>query len=274
MENDITIVTAFFDIGRGNLPTEKHGRVLPHYQHRSTNTYFEYFNNLAKLQNDMVVYTTENFAEQIYNIRDQHGLKDKTQVVVLESYLPPQLQDVKTRVQEVMDSPDYYSRVNNPQLIEYWHSDYVLVNIFKSIYVTHAIDSGLVKNDITAWIDFGYCRNPNTITTSNKWTYDFDREKIHFFNIRDIEPDRPIDDIIFTGDVYTMGCHIVAGTKKWDLLKRLMVGNLELLLKHNLIDDDQTLMLMSYLMKPEEFELHNVDQSDWFIIFKNFNESK
>ena len=274
MENDISIVTAFFDIGRGNLPTVKHGRVLPHYQHRTTNTYFQYFNNLAKLQNDMVVYTTENFAQQVYDIRKQYGLENKTDVVVLESYLPPQLKDVKTRVQEIMDSPDYYTRVDNPQLIEYWHADYVLVNIFKSLYVTNAIDSGLIKNDITAWIDFGYCRNTSTIPVSNKWTYPFDKDKIHFFNIRDIEPKRPIDNIIYTGDVYTMGCHMVAGTKKWDLLKRLVMGNLEQLLKHNLIDDDQTLMLMSYLIKPEEFELRYVDPNDWFIIFKNYNESK
>ena len=49
----ISIVTAFFDIGRGNLPNEKHGRILPHYQHRSVDTYFDFFSKLAKIQNDM-----------------------------------------------------------------------------------------------------------------------------------------------------------------------------------------------------------------------------
>jgi serine/threonine protein kinase len=49
--NDITIVTAFFDIGRGRLPKTKYGRPLPFYEHRSVDTYFEFFTNLAKIKN-------------------------------------------------------------------------------------------------------------------------------------------------------------------------------------------------------------------------------
>ena len=74
---NITIVTAFFDIGRGRLPKEKHGRVLPHYQHRSVDTYFEFFKNLARLKNDLVVYTTEDFVDRIVEIRTSYGLEDK-----------------------------------------------------------------------------------------------------------------------------------------------------------------------------------------------------
>jgi protein YibB len=271
ISNDISIVTAFFDIGRGNLPAMKHGRILPHYQHRSVETYFEFFKNLAKLDNEMVVYTTEDMVERIHNIRKSFGHEKKTKIISLKSYLPDDMHELKERIQNIMDSPEYYSKVVNPQLIEYWHADYVLVNIFKSLYVSHAIQSGFISSPVTAWIDFGYVRHDNCIPPSNKWTYNFDPEKIHFFNIRDIEPDRAIDDIIYTGDVYIQGCHMVAGTKKWQLMKQLIMGNLEVLLKHNLIDDDQTLLLMSYLTKPEEFELRYVDPSDWFIIFKDYN---
>lgn len=268
---DISIVTAFYDVGRGNLPHMKHGRVLPHYQHRSVETYFEFFNNLAKLQNDLVVFTSENFADEIYNIRKKYGLQNSTNIIVTPSYMPGGFDLAKQKIQTIMNSPEYYSKVLNPQLIEYWHVDYVLVNIFKSIYVTNAIHMGLIKNDLTAWIDFGYCRNNFTIPPSNKWEYEFNKEKIHFFNIKQIDVNRPIDSIIYTGDVYIMGCHIVAGTKKWDLLKNLMIHNLNVLLDNNLIDDDQTLLLMSYLTNPDEFELRFVDPSDWFIIFKNYN---
>lgn len=268
---DITVVTAFFDIGRGSLPTSHRGRVLPPHQHRGVDTYFDYFRNLAKIKNNLVVYTTGNFARTIHEIRKENGLEDKTKIIVCDSYLPDNFHSVKEKIEKIMNSPSYYEKVANPQLIEYWHSDYVLVNIFKSLYVSDAIEKGLVKTDLTAWIDFGYCRNPNTLTEPYTWSYDFNEDKIHFFNMRPIENERPIDSIIYTGDVYIQGCHIVAGTKKWSLLKELVFRNLNILLNHNLIDDDQTLLLMAYLTQPEDFELHFVDPSDWFVAFRNFN---
>ncbi len=272
MNKDISVVTAFYDIGRGNLPKSKHGRELPFYQHRSVDTYFEFFSNLAKLQNEMVIYTTPDFEDRVLTIRKENGLEELTKVVTRESYLPTEYEQIKERVQKTMDDPNYYDKVINPQLIEYWHADYVLVNIFKAWYVTDAIEKNLISNDLTAWIDFGYVRNNTTIPASNRWTYDFNKEKIHFFNQRNIDP-RPINDIIYTGDVYIQGCHIVAGTKKWSLLKELVMDNVNLLLLHNLIDDDQTLLLMSFLTKPDEFELHPADPNDWFRIFRKYNDN-
>jgi protein YibB len=272
MDNDISVVTAFYDIGRGNLPKVKHGRELPFYQHRSVNQYFDFFSNLAKLQNEMVIYTTPDFEDKVKTIRKNVGLEELTKVVIADSYLPERYELIKPMVQKVMDDPAYYGKVVNPQLIEYWHADYVLVNIFKAWYVTDAIEKGLISNDLTAWIDFGYVRDDKTIPASNRWTYNFDREKIHFFNQYTIHKERPIDNIIYTGDVYIQGCHIVAGTKKWELLKQLVLKNLEVLLQNNLIDDDQTLLLMSYLTSPQDFQLHIADPNDWFRIFRIFND--
>jgi protein YibB len=272
MDNDISVITAFYDIGRGNLPKVKHGRELPFYQHRSVDTYFDFFEKLAKLQNEMVIYTTPDFEDRISTIRKNHGLEELTKVVTTESYLPEGFELTKAMVQKVMDDPSYYGKVVNPQLIEYWHADYVLVNIFKSWYAVDAIKRGLIHNDLTAWIDFGYVRNDMVIPPKNKWSYNFDREKIHFFNQHPIDKYRSIDSIIYTGDVYIQGCHIVAGTEKWKLLKQLVLKNVELLLENNLIDDDQTLLLMSYLSSPQDFELHDANPNDWFRIFRVYNE--
>lgn len=271
--SDITIVTAFFDIGRGSLPTEKYGRVLPHYQHRTVDQYFDYFRNLAKIKNYLVVYTSPDLADKVMSIREEFGLKDQTHVVICDSYLPPGFNVVKDKVEQIMNDKNYIDKIVNPHLIEYWHSDYVLVNIFKSVFVTDAVERDLVKGNTAAWIDFGYCRNDTTLSSSKKWEYDFDKDKIHFFNMRDIKPDRPIDSIIYTGDVYIQGCHIVAGKKMWKELRELVLHNLNVLLNYNLIDDDQTLLLMAYLTKPELFELRFIDPSDWFVVFKKFNNA-
>jgi protein YibB len=271
---DITVVTAFFDIGRGSLPSTYRGRALPFHQHRSVDTYFDFFKNLAKIKNDLIVYTTANFAKRIYEIRKEYGLEKKTKVVVCDSYLPEKYEPIKTKIEKIMNDPAYYGKVVNPQLIEYWHSDYVLVNIFKSHYVSDAIEKGLVHTDLAAWIDFGYCREPDRIPEPHTWSFNFDTEKIHFFCMRPIEPERPIDSIIYTGDVYIQGCHIVAGTKKWSLLKEHMFKSLSSLLSHNLIDDDQTLLLLSFLMNPENYQLHQANPNDWFIIFKVYNDAQ
>ena len=53
----------------------------------------------------------------------------------------------------------------------------------------------------------------------------------------------------------------------------LMLRSLNTLVDNNLIDDDQTLMLMSYLSKPELFELRRNDPNDWFRIFKDYNNA-
>jgi len=92
------------------------------------------------------------------------------------------------------------------------------------------------------------------------------------FNMREVEPDRPISDIIKTGDVYTQGCHIVGGVEAWPTFMQLMIYNMDILLQNNMIDDDQTMMLMSYLSKPELFELRYNSPDDWFRIFKDYNQ--
>jgi hypothetical protein len=44
------------------------------------------------------------------------------------------------------------------------------------------------------------------------------------------------------------------------------------LMRVDLIDDDQTLMLMAYKENKEKFKLNTVNPADWFVIFKDFNK--
>lgn len=269
--SDITIVTAFFDVGRGRIPARVNGRPVPAYQRRSNETYFEYFNMLAAMKNDMVVFTQPEFLDAVLEIREKHGLADKTEVVVYADFDFEEYYGMLERMNAVMQSEEYISKIDNPELIEYWNAPYNLINYMKSHFCTHAIELGLVNTEKVAWIDFGYCRSMQTLSSNCEWDYDFDKDKIHLFNLKDINPDRPVENIIKTGDVYIMGCHIVAGTHMWPKLKELVFGNANKLLDQNLVDDDQTIMLLSYLEKPELFELHPVDPSNWFIIFNKFN---
>jgi protein YibB len=262
--NDITIVTAFFDIGRGDWTPDKG---LPHYLHRTNKTYLDRFAHMAEVENPMVVYTSKEFVDDIKFLR-----KDKpTEILVLDFFNT--FEKLRSEISEVQKSVEYQAKINPTQVKnpEYWNADYVLVNLLKSSFVTKALQTNLIKTDLVAWMDFGYCRDKSTLNGVKKWQYPFDKKKIHFFNIKDWKEGTFIQDVIANNDVHITGPCIVADKNMWPSLEALVYHNVIELIKNNLIDDDQTLLLMSYLQKPELFELHKVSGDDWFVAFKEYN---
>jgi hypothetical protein len=77
--NNISIVTAFFDIGRGDWTPDKG---LPHYLERKTETYLERFGYLTNLKNDITVFTTEDLAPKVQEICKNRT--EKTNIVILD----------------------------------------------------------------------------------------------------------------------------------------------------------------------------------------------
>lgn len=264
--NDITIVTAFFDIGRGDWSPDKG---LPHYLQRTNQTYLERFGHMAKLENDMVVYTSKEFVDDIKFLRQNRP----TQIFTLD--FQNSFKKLREEVQNIQRNPEYQAKINPMQVKnpEYWNSDYVVVNALKSAFVNKAIQANCIDTDLVAWLDFGYCRDENTLNGVRFWEYPFNKEKIHFFNIKDWVEGTFIQDVIANNDVHITGPCIVADKKLWPALQHLVNHSIEELLKSNLIDDDQTLLLMSYLSKPELFELHRVSNQDWFVAFRDYYDA-
>jgi protein YibB len=264
---NITIVTAFYDIGRGNWTPDKG---FPHYLHRTTDTYMERFSYLAQLENDMVVYTSEEFVDRIKEIRK--GKNTHVVTLPLENYSVLRDKIAKVQSNTNFQSMIHPSQVKNP---EYWNADYVLVNYLKSTFVNLSIDNNLVNTDLVAWLDFGYCRSPDKIPPSRKWSYNFNPNKMHMFNYKDFQPGDSINRIIATNDVYILGAKIVGGQKVWKEMKFLVERSLQTLLERDLVDDDQTLILLSTLIQPNLFELHRIPDHqlglDPFIILKDYN---
>lgn len=67
MNKSITIVTAFFDIGRGNW--KKRNNSSEKFD-RANETYFSYFKRLAKLENNVIIFTSPDLKEKILSLRD------------------------------------------------------------------------------------------------------------------------------------------------------------------------------------------------------------
>jgi protein YibB len=269
--DNITIVTAFFDIGRSTWTPDKG---LPHYLYRETLTYFDRFSIMAMLENDMIIFTTADLVDKVKECRK--GKEDKTHVIAVD--YQDEFKELRLAIASVQSNPDYQNMINpnqkrNP---EYWSADYVLVNLLKSHFVNRAINLGHVDTELAAWVDFGYCRNKDEFIKGNEWKYDFNPDKMTLFRLKEFDTSRTIQDLIINNDVHMTGGCIVGGKKVWPLFDHLIQHSFNELYNHNMIDDDQTYLLMASLLKPELFDIHNVTHGeDWLrhnSVFKKYNK--
>ena len=76
---EITIVTAFFDINRTNMQGFS----------RSNQKYIDSFRFWAHIQNKIVVYSDEDTIQEVRKIREEYGLLDKTETVIIDDCKEP-----------------------------------------------------------------------------------------------------------------------------------------------------------------------------------------
>jgi protein YibB len=268
--NDITIVTAFYDIGRGNWTSDKN---LPSYLHRTTDTYLERFSYLTELSNPIIVFTSEDLVDKIKNLNPS---KKNLTVLAFDPFEEfKQARSLIDSIQntEIFRKKIHFSQIKNP---EYWNKDYVLVTNLKPYFVNRAINLGLIESNMTAWIDFGYCRTKDKIPSTKKWYYQFDESKIHLFAYKHYDG-KSIESVVATNDVYILGAKIVANKKMWPKMLNLMQSSFDYLTKKNIVDDDQGLLLLSYITDPNAFTLNIIPDHqlghDPFVLFQQYNNS-
>lgn len=272
----ITIVTAFFDIGRGNIPKDKG---YPDYLTRTTETYFEYFYNLATLENDMVIFTSPDLKEKIENMR-----KGKpTKVVTLE--LDKKFKYILNKINNIQNSDEFKQKISPKQIknIEYWSNYYVLVTNLKTFFVNLAIEkytnnrSIENENRLFSWIDFGYVRKLKTLNNVSNWYFPFTKGKINLFSINsmfDIRTENDVYDAVFNNKPYIIGGSIVGDIASWKRFNQIIFNCQKEFIKNNIIDDDQGVFLMSYHKYNDLFHINDLGKDNWFGLFKKFNNEK
>ena len=253
--NVVTIVTAYFDIGRENFNGKP----------RSNLKYAEYFKFWARIQNNIVVYTDSVMAEQVKKIRDSFGLLDKTKIIIINdiSKIEPQ---ILNRLESIVRTDDFInyrymdnSADNNPK--------YNYIMLLKSWCINDAVEKGYAKG-LVAWLDFGFNHGGSVFSNEEEFNYlwiaPVDKNKISMFSIKD-DDSKPIFRIIESYDVYMMGAPFIVpdklANKFWNLIKNAMNS----LLDCGFMDDDQTLMLMAYRKEPSIFD---IKKSSWFMPLK------
>lgn len=268
---NLTIITAFYDIGRSKWTGFIGGHPLPSYLKRTTDQYFECFERMLKLDNDIVVFTSPDLVERFDKYKVQ-----KPNLAVIPYEFHNAHPDIREKIAKIHNDPKFYGPIRQPFNPEYWNVDYVMINLMKSEFVNYAIDTSIVLTELVAWLDFGYCRTDDCVPTT-KWNYNFELDRIHLFSVKKFVPTHMnLREIINTNDVFIQGCHIVASKKDWQFLENEMQISLDMFLEKGWIDDDQTFYFMNYCRNPDSYEIHYLDPNHkcgWFQIFQEFNDA-
>jgi protein YibB len=254
----ISIVTAFYDIGRGDwsMDVEKNGGPLPHYLQRSTDKYIDHFKRMCEIDTEIIVYTSPDLAPTLAAISPN--------VKVVEYDYFNIHKDLRDKIEAIQTDPKFIKRINPYQVRnpEYWSKDYVGVTSLKAFFVHDAFERGLITNEWASWVDFGYCRDEEHVPASKKWEYDFTPGKMHYFNYRDPDMARAAEQVqlaVLNNIVYIIGGVFIGQREEWKMLGEYMKDSLEVLFRNGLVDDDQGLLLLSLFKNPEKFELHKMD---------------
>lgn len=265
---DITIVTAFYDIGRGNWKQNeiKNGFQLPHYLERSTSKYLDFFSRLADIENEMIIFTSQEYEQVIKNIRAKAGFADRTRVIVYDIFT--ERKDRLETIRSIHSNPEYINKISENQRMnpEYWSAEYVLVTNEKPTLVKEAYNH--TDNNLVAWVDFGYCRSDGVIPEKVFKTV-ADPLKIHTMALR-TPPEaanEAIYDAVTNNTVYLAGGFVLANKSNWDYLKEYTDYGFNVLSLNGLVDDDQSVWLFPYYADKDRFELYPIED-DWFIGFK------
>lgn len=270
MNSSTTIVTAYFDIGRGEWTSNKGFRDK---LARSVDVYFSYFERLAALENDMVVFTSPDLKSRVEAIRQGKP----TTVIAID--IKNKFKNIRSRIQKIQQDEAFTSKLETRQLKnpEYWSPDYVLVCNLKSYFVNRAINANLIKTPLVAWVDFGYCRKENVTRGLNTWDFPFEQDKMHLFTIKkglSVTSLQQAFDFMIGNHVHIIGGALVGSQEKWKEFYPLVFQSQKITLENNIVDDDQGIFVMCYYKRPDLFALNYLGHGKWFDLFRCFKRSR
>lgn len=246
---EVTIVTAFFDVGRKDWKGFE----------RDNQKYIEYFKFWARIRNKLIVYTDQSTAQAVLRIREEFGLKDRTQIVTVDDVYALEA-DVYQEIETALSKEAAIRFRQLPGNPESWNPRYNYVTYLKPYFAADAVRRGLADGEVS-WLDFGYNHGGEICTEADEfdflWNYD-SNSKIHLFATEEID-DMPVFEIVRSMRAYIAGAIMVGPSHLWDEFARLYKNSALHLARCGFADDDQTLSVMAYREKPELFEIHPVD---------------
>ncbi|EAJ5696565.1 protein YibB, partial [Campylobacter lari] len=255
MQNEITIVTAFYNIGRTT---------------RSNDQYLSYFDFWSGLNNHVIIYTTEDMKELILEKRKQHYLEGKTTIIVKEL----NEFDLQTlnKIKETFKIYDQTLHRKNPSNIECASPLYCYLMYLKPFFVCDAIERNLTSENII-WLDFGFNHGDSFFINKNQFDFLLEKQeniindKINFFSIKDQETNT-IPEIYYNMEPFLIGGLIYGSNRAWSSFKKNLYECMQCFLSFNIVDDDQIMFLWCTRNYPQNYNI--VRCYEWFDSLFNF----
>ena len=261
-KTETTVVTAFFDIGRGNYDIQR-------CEKRDCKKYFDYFKFWARINNNLIVYTTSDFKDEVIKIRNEFHRENKTTVVVVDDIFSIE-QNIYNRMKEIEHNQDFHN-------FRFWNievsnkADYDYIVMMKFWCLTDAVNKNLVKTKDVTWLDFGF--NHGGACYTNPMEFDFtiatpELNKILLFHLPERIPEKTHSALSLQFQFDTiLGAPVVCPIDLTERFYQLIKNSMISLLSLDCIDDDQQLLLMSYKTEPDLFL---IQPSDWFMPLKEY----
>lgn len=252
--SDISIVTAFFDIGRENSSTSP----------RTKTQYFENFKFWARIKNRLFVFCAPNDVDEVISIRKSFGLEKQTIVIPIENIYKIE-SEIFSKMATIEKDPDYCNfRFKSEEISNTAKYNYIM--FLKAWFINEA-SKQCSEDSMVAWIDFGFNHGGKYYTDPQNfdflWDFEFD-PKINVFCLSEPEQYSCINMLQFQAECFIGGSYIMPQyfcEKWWQEIRDSMLSLLSL----DCMDDDQLLMHMIYKRLPDEFI---VRICDWFEAFK------
>ena len=246
--DEITFVTAFFDINRNSWEGFERG----------SNLYFDYFTHWASIKNDLIIYVgDEETKEKINSVRNA---SDNSTIVEVVSNVFDEdpLLDSSLKSVNYTTANHYRLLRNNP---EAKNPDYNYIMMMKY----HFLKKAIIDNDVVgpvAWIDFGFDHGGVDYSSSYfDFCAKYTNEKITMFSLFALEDldNLSIVDLVLRMDTVIQGSLIVGPPEKMLSLCDNAIDAQKELNACGLMDDDQITLLMAYRKNPQNYSIINCD---------------
>lgn len=251
--SNVTLTTAFYDIGRGKWNSYK----------RTVDDYMEYFaNTVSKIPANLVIYCEESNKDRIASIRPAGN---NTRIITVPFEETEMYRTYHKKINDVMTSESFRNNIVHHDIPEMIYPNYNIVNFNKISFVMDSIKE--FDTLVYGWIDFGFGHGKvdisNNISFCEKVT---EGDKVYMGCLR-----IPFDEMLyhpwsyFSNEVFITGSAFMGTKKSLTEFKMLFDEVLSTSLNLGMVDDDQTIYNMIYLKNKNMFKLK---RGKWFNQFE------
>jgi len=287
-DNDITLVTAFFDIGRDKWPNPDFKRTTEFY----INSFLVYLDYPYK----MICYIDEKHIDQVLSMYSKSPYQNKHFIPINREWLDANIHAWSNieKDQAILENPQFKQFLSKRLDIMYpngipetcvrdflcpenIYPEYNVINHSKIDFIMHAISSGLITTYFTGWSDFGYFSTyhsdgsplPNgAINTAN-----LDRNQITICLRRKIvDEDKDMMFTLLTAYELFIGAFYAGPTHIMEYFQSLYHHCVDEMYECSVSDDDQHVYIRCHMKSPLLFDLR-IFGGDWPKALTVFSEN-